>query len=100
MIKGKIFKMAPMPSLSHQQVSAAIFGEIRNYLKDKSCQVFHPPFDVRLAKKDENAVYNVLQPDITVVCDESKLDERGCLGAPDLIVEIPARKYHQCLLAQ
>jgi Uma2 family endonuclease len=88
LIRGKIFKMTPMPSLTHQQVSAALFGEIRNFLKNKPCQVFHPPFDVRLPKKGENEVYTVVQPDITIVCDENKLDERGCLGAPDFVIEI------------
>jgi Uma2 family endonuclease len=90
LIKGKIFKMSPAPSVLHQQVSGAIFGEVRNYLKGKPCQVFHAPFDVRLPKIsniDEQAD-TVVQPDITVVCDESKLDAKGCNGAPDLVVEI------------
>jgi Uma2 family endonuclease len=91
LIRGKIFKMSPAPSVLHQQVSGAIFGEVRNYLKGKpSCQVFHAPFDVRLPKKSkvDERVDTVLQPDITVVCDESKLDAKGCNGAPDMVVEI------------
>jgi Uma2 family endonuclease len=56
------------------------------------CQVFYAPFDVRLPKKPEETankqIYTVVQPDICVVCDRSKLDRRGCLGAPDMIVEI------------
>ena len=55
------------------------------------CEVFAAPFDVRLPKNGEtedNQIYTVVQPDICVVCDPSKLDERGCLGAPDLVVEI------------
>jgi Uma2 family endonuclease len=88
LIKGRLFKMTPAPSLIHQQVSGAIFFEISQYLKNKPCQVFHPPFDVRLPKKGEKEIYTVVQPDISVVCDENKLDEKGCLGAPNLIVEI------------
>lgn len=88
LIKGKIFKMTPAPSLSHQQVSGAIYREVSNFLKNKACQAFTAPFDVRLPKKGEKEIYTVVQPDITIVCDESKLDERGCLGAPDLVVEI------------
>ena len=88
LIKGKIFKMTPAPSLSHQQISAGLFREVSIYLKNKSCQVFHAPFDVRLPRKGEKEIFTVVQPDICVVCDESKLDERGCLGAPDLVIEI------------
>jgi Uma2 family endonuclease len=88
LIKGKIFMMTPAPSLSHQQVSGELFREISVYLKGRSCQVFHAPFDVRLPKKGEDEIYTVVQPDITVVCDESKLDDKGCLGVPDLVVEI------------
>jgi Uma2 family endonuclease len=62
-----------------------------SYLKNKPCLVFHAPFDVRLPKngeKEDQKIYTVVQPDICVICDKSKLDEKGCLGAPDLIVEI------------
>ncbi len=55
------------------------------------CRIYHAPFDVRLpvnGEKDDNKIYNVVQPDICVICDLSKLDEKGCLGAPDLIVEV------------
>ena len=88
LIKGRLFKMTPAPSLSHQQISAGLFREVSIYLKNKSCQVFHAPFDVRLPRKGEKEIFTVVQPDICVVCDESKLDERGCLGAPDLVIEI------------
>ena len=64
--------------------------EIGNFLKGKKCEVFSAPFDVRLPQKSEkgNQIHTVVQPDLCIVCDESKLDERGCLGAPDLIIEI------------
>ncbi|PSJ78753.1 Uma2 family endonuclease [Sphingobacteriales bacterium UPWRP_1] len=97
LIKGKIFKMSPAPNLEHQKVSFEIARQIGNYLLGKSCRAFSAPFDVRLpqvkGKKqaaDKN-VYTVVQPDICVVCDASKLDHRGCLGAPDLVIEILSR---------
>lgn len=90
LIKGKIFKMSPAPSVIHQQVSRELLGEIRDHIKSSPCQVFHAPFDVRLPIKSasDQKIDTVLQPDITVVCDESKLDAKGFSGAPDLVVEI------------
>ncbi len=92
LIRGKLVKMTPMPSTTHQLISARIFQKIINYLDNRPCNVFHPPFDVRLPQrgkstKDQN-ITTVVQPDITVICDPDKLDERGCLGAPDWIIEI------------
>jgi Uma2 family endonuclease len=55
------------------------------------CRIYHAPFDVRLPLNNETAdskIYNVVQPDICVICDLSKLDNKGCIGAPDLIVEV------------
>jgi len=60
------------------------------FLEGKTCQVYEAPFDVRflkLAKKDKK-IHDVVQPDICVICDPEKLDDRGCIGAPDLITEI------------
>lgn len=89
LIKGKIFKMTPAPSSFHQTVSGNIYGTIWNFLKGKPCMVFAAPFDVRLARiKNEQEILTVVQPDICVVCDKSKIDEKGCLGAPDIVVEI------------
>lgn len=90
LIRGKIFKMSPAPSRVHQEISGNIFNPIANFLKSKSCKVYAAPFDVRFPKesKEDKDVFTVLQPDICVVCDKSKLDDRGCIGAPDLIVEI------------
>jgi Uma2 family endonuclease len=89
-IKGKIFKMSPAPSRIHQRLSVEITRELSNYLKGKSCEVYAAPFDVRLphrSKKDKEII-TVVQPDICVICDPTKLDSRGCLGAPDIIIEI------------
>jgi len=90
LIKGKVFKMSPAPSRIHQKISINIIGPLANYLKGKHCEVYAAPFDVRFPKesKEDSAVFTVLQPDICVVCDKSKLDDRGCIGAPDLVVEI------------
>ncbi|MBE9466268.1 Uma2 family endonuclease [Dyadobacter subterraneus] len=93
LIKGKIFKMSPAPSLMHQRISTQLQGTLFNYLKSSSCDLFSAPFDVRLynEKKSKLAfkeIFTVVQPDLCVVCDENKLDEKGCLGAPDLIIEI------------
>ncbi|HTM91725.1 MAG TPA: Uma2 family endonuclease [Flavisolibacter sp.] len=91
LIRGKIFKMGPAPAPRHQQISISISSEIYNFLKKKTCQVFPAPFDVRLPvknKKKDNEITTVVQPDICVICDENKIDSRGCLGAPDLVIEI------------
>jgi Uma2 family endonuclease len=89
LIKGKIFKMSPAPSDLHQNLSSNLHGIFFQYLKKKNCKVFSAPYDVRLTRtvKDEE-VTTVVQPDICIICDQSKRDARGCNGAPDLIIEI------------
>jgi Uma2 family endonuclease len=71
-----------MPSLKHQLINGGLHAQFWAFLEGKPCKVFHPPFDVRLSND------TVLQPDITIVCDKSKLDDKGCNGAPDMVVEI------------
>lgn len=96
-IDGEAYNMTPAPSRVHQEILGALFNAFYNYLADKSCKVYVAPFDVRLIEKqNEPDVINVVQPDLTVVCDPSKLDEKGCAGNPDLIVEIisPATAAH------
>ncbi len=89
LIKGKIFKMSPAPSSAHQRISRKILVALDVFLYGKPCEVFNAPFDVRLTKSKGNQdVQTVVQPDICVICDRSKIDERGCLGAPDIVVEI------------
>ena len=92
LIKGRIFTMSPTPLRYHQELSSALYGEFRAYLKRKSCKVFHAPFDVRLPRSTEQQndedIFTVVQPDIVEICDHLKLDRRGCVGAPDLIIEI------------
>ena len=89
LLKGKIFQMGA-PSLTHQTVSMNFSRLLSNYFYKTPCKLFAAPFDVRLAKKGEkdNEIYTVVQPDLCVVCAADKLDERGCWGAPDLIIEI------------
>ncbi|KQR71429.1 Uma2 family endonuclease [Pedobacter sp. Leaf176] len=90
LIKGKIFKMSPAASRVHQEVSRNIFNPLVNFLKKQNCKVYSAPFDVRFPKesKADAAIFTVLQPDICVICDKSKLDYRGCIGAPDVVIEI------------
>ncbi len=90
-IRGKIYKMSPAPLRYHQQISVRITSDIDHYLRRKSCKVYSAPFDVRIpmnGEEGEDAIYTVVQPDICVICDPKKLDDRGCMGAPDMIVEI------------
>jgi Uma2 family endonuclease len=90
LIKGKIFKKAAAPKRIHQKVSGELFLRLGNFLKGQKCQVYSAPFDVRFPKasKEDHKIHDVVQPDICVICDPEKLDDRGCIGAPDLIVEI------------
>lgn len=90
LIDGVAYNMSPAPSRFHQEISGALFNKIYNYLEGKPCKVYNAPFDVRLpqGKESEEDVITVVQPDITVICDRSKLDEKGCKGAPDLVIEI------------
>lgn len=91
LIKGKIFKMTPAPASVHQRLSWVISGELYSYLKGKTCKAYTAPFDVRLPRRDVNEdkkIFTVVQPDVCIICDPSKIDARGCTGAPDIIVEI------------
>jgi len=89
LIRGKLFRMSPAPNLAHQQISREFSRIIFNFFHNKNCQAFAAPFDVRLPvsrKKGQDTT--VVQPDLCVVCAPAKLDEHGCAGAPDLMVEI------------
>jgi Uma2 family endonuclease len=91
LIKGKIFKMSPAPGGNHQQIALAIASALYVFLEDKQCRVFTAPFDVRLVRdgKSDKTVKTVVQPDVCVICDLAKMrDQRSCLGAPDIIVEV------------
>jgi len=90
LIKGRIFKMSPAPGSVHQRLSFRLTLWMGTYLKGKSCELFAAPFDVRLSRvsQEDGKVITVVQPDICVICDRSKIDDKGCLGAPDIVVEI------------
>lgn len=101
-INGEAFMMAP-PSRVHQEISVAITAQLYNYLEGKRCKVYPAPFGVRLFEQDGDSpedVDTMVEPDISVVCDKNKLDEHGCKGAPDLIVEIlsPSTQRHDRLV--
>ncbi|MGA8941259.1 MAG: Uma2 family endonuclease [Thermoactinomyces sp.] len=88
-IEGVPFNMTPAPSSRHQEVLGSIFALFYNYLANRKEKVYMAPFEVRLSDSDKDEeIFNVVQPDITVVCDYSKIDRRGLKGSPDLVVEI------------
>jgi len=82
--------MSPAPSRFHQKIFAKILSELFLFLKNKPCKAYAAPFDVRFPKgsKADKDIHTVLQPDICVICDQIKLDDRGCIGAPDIVVKI------------
>jgi len=92
LIKGLIYKMSPAPGSKHQSVARFLTGMFFNYFRKKECTFFPAPFDVRLldSKKQtrDEQIFTVVQPDLCVICDLEKIDNRGCIGAPDLIIEI------------
>lgn len=98
LIEGVAYAMTPAPNRLHQRLLAEIFRQIAEALDGKPCEVNISPFDVRLPEADEadEDIATVVQPDILVVCDQTKLDERGCRGAPDWVIEIlsPATAAH------
>ncbi|GHT37270.1 hypothetical protein FACS189435_1930 [Bacteroidia bacterium] len=93
-IHGIVYDLLSAPSRFHAKVSVKLSFLINWFIRKRKgkCEVYYAPFDVRLPGKSgetaDDKVYSVVQPDICVVCDPAKLDENGCIGAPDLIVEI------------
>lgn len=101
-INGEAFMMAT-PSRIHQKIIMELSRQLANYLEGKSCEVYPAPFGVRLFEQDGDSPVNVdtaVEPDISVVCDRSKLDEHGCKGAPDMIIEVlsPSTRRHDRLV--
>lgn len=90
LIRGKVYKMSPAPTARHQTIVVNLVTEIKAFLKKQKCKVFVAPFDVRLPRKGKanEDIITVVQPDICVICDPTKIDKRGCLGAPDWVIEI------------
>ncbi|QOR73230.1 Uma2 family endonuclease [Cruoricaptor ignavus] len=87
LFKGKIFKMSPASLRLHQRISLKITDVFLQAFRSHTCEIYVAPFDVRFPDVD-GKIRTVVQPDLCVICDLEKLDERGCLGAPDLVVEI------------
>lgn len=90
LIRGKIFRMSPGPNTFHQQIVGAVYYNLYGFLKHKPCRVFVAPFDVRFFRrsKDDREIETVLQPDICVIRDPTKIDERGGIGTPDIVIEV------------
>lgn len=85
LIDGQIYNMAP-PMRIHQKLVNRLSQAITNYIDSKHgiCEVYPAPFAVFLNADDKNYV----EPDLSMICDKDKLDDRGCIGAPDWIIEI------------
>lgn len=90
LIDGRFYDMTPAPTPKHQKAVGNLFVQISLFFRGKPCTAFVAPFDVRLPKSgDEDGMErDVVQPDISVICDRSKIDDRGCRGAPDWIIEV------------
>lgn len=102
LIDGIAYAMAPAPLRVHQELLLELASQTRNALEGRPCRPFIAPFDVRLPRGDEaeRDIDTVVQPDLAVVCDRAKLDERGCRGAPDWVVEIlsPSTAGHDLIV--
>ena len=101
-VNGEAIMMSP-PSRAHQEILMELARQLANYLEGKRCKVYPAPFAVRLFERDGDAPENVdtmVEPDISVVCDNNKLDKHGCKGAPDMVVEIlsPSTRRHDRLV--
>ncbi len=98
LIDGSAYAMSPAPSRLHQRFVGELYRQIADALESGPCEVNLAPFDIRLPEDDEadEVIKTVVQPDISVVCDPVKLDDRGCRGAPDWIIEVlsPASAAH------
>lgn len=90
LFKGKILEMSPAPNTKHQDISRNLIGEFFPLFKNQKCKLYNAPFDVRLPQyhKEDKNIFTVVQPDICIICDPNKIDGKGCIGAPDLIIEI------------
>lgn len=90
LICGYVWPMAA-PNRRHQRILGKLFVDTANFLRGKTCEVYQAPFDVRLPRynqKTDEAVFTVVQPDLCVICDPAKLDDAGCIGAPDWVIEV------------
>jgi Uma2 family endonuclease len=86
LVDGVPYLMSPAPLTAHQAIVIELSWRIRNFLEGKPCKVFTSPIDVRLNADEEDNT--VVQPDVLVVCDKTKIGKRAIKGAPDLVVEV------------
>jgi Uma2 family endonuclease len=98
LIGGKAYAMAA-PNDFHQGILVELVLQIAGYLRGKPCKVRPAPYDVRLFYAEDESDDTVVQPDISVICDEGKRGAEGCRGAPDLVVEIlsPSNSGEECV---
>jgi Uma2 family endonuclease len=87
LFKGYIAKMSPAPTSKHQAISSNLHGSLWYFLNKKPCKVFAAPFDVYLPSIKGDG-QTVVQPDLCIICDTSKIKKQGCVGSPDLVIEI------------
>jgi Uma2 family endonuclease len=90
LIDGIAYLMSPAPPRSHRELAGELYLQVRLALEGKTCRAYYAPFDVRLSKAEQSdeETDTVVQPDVLIVCDRSKLDRRGMRGAPDWVAEI------------
>jgi Uma2 family endonuclease len=90
LIDGQFCDMSPAPTSRHQRIAANLLTQLTVFFRGKPCCPYGAPFDVRLPRPgdEDGAERDVVQPDITLVCDPAKVDDRGCRGAPDWIIEL------------
>ncbi|MCE9570957.1 MAG: Uma2 family endonuclease [Rhodocyclales bacterium] len=102
LIDGVAYAMGPAPVRRHQGILLELARQVANILEGSRCRPYIAPFDVRLPKAEEidNDVDTVVQPDLVVICDRAKLDDKGCRGAPDWVVEVlsPSTAGHDQIL--
>lgn len=102
LIEGEPFLMSPAPSSAHQELVSELLFQLRLFLRGKDCQALVSPIDVRLpkAREADDQVATVVQPDLVVVRDRTKIDRAGVRGAPDLMIEVisPSTAVHDQVL--
>ena len=102
LIDGQAYAMSPGPSRRHQELGFEVARQIADALEGTGCRVYVAPFDVRLPRgsEEDDDIDTVVQPDLLVICDRTKLDDRGCRGAPDWVIEVlsPSSSSHDQIL--
>jgi len=96
LVSGQFYVREPAPTYRHQRVTGNLFLQIGVFFVGKRCVACVAPFDVRLPKpsEEDGQERSVVQPDIAVICDRSKIDDRGCRGAPDWVIEVLSPSTH------